>query len=331
MQALWMLLASLLFATMGVCIKFASAHFSSFEVVFYRGLIGLVFMASVMRLRRVSLVTPVPAMHLWRSVVGTTALTTWFYSIAALPLATAMTLNYMSSVWIAAFLVGGALLMQRQGEALKGQGPLVLSVLAGFGGVALMLRPTVASDQLLGGLIGLLSGVFSALAYLQVSALSRAGEPESRTVFYFSAGATLVGAVGVAVGGTSAWVWPQALWMLPIGLLAVLGQLCMTRAYASEATLLVANLQYMGIVFAGIYSVVIFNDDLPLLGWVGMGLIIVSGIVATLLRARRPHRLTPSHTQPPCTPPSFPWPNWPNCWPPRRTHRPCACLIAALT
>ena len=43
MQALWMLLASLLFATMGVCIKFASAHFSSFEVVFYRGLIGLVF------------------------------------------------------------------------------------------------------------------------------------------------------------------------------------------------------------------------------------------------------------------------------------------------
>jgi S-adenosylmethionine uptake transporter len=297
MQALWMLLASLLFATMGVCIKFASAHFSSFEVVFYRGLIGLVFMACVMRLRRVSLVTPVPVMHLWRSVVGTAALTTWFFSIAALPLATAMTLNYMSSVWIAAFLVGGALLMQRQGEALKGQGPLVLSVLAGFGGVALMLRPTVASDQLFGGLIGLVSGVLSALAYLQVSALSRAGEPESRTVFYFSAGATLVGAVGVTVGGTSAWAWPQALWMLPIGLLAVLGQLCMTRAYASEATLLVANLQYMGIVFAGIYSIVIFNDDLPLLGWVGMGLIIVSGIVATLLRARTAPQTPPEdHT-----------------------------------
>ena len=34
MQALWMLLAALLFATMGVCIKFASAYFTSFEVVF---------------------------------------------------------------------------------------------------------------------------------------------------------------------------------------------------------------------------------------------------------------------------------------------------------
>jgi S-adenosylmethionine uptake transporter len=297
MQALWMLLASLLFATMGVCIKFASVHFSSFEVVFYRGLIGLLFMAGVMRLRRVPLTTPVPAMHFWRSVVGTTALTTWFYSIAALPLATAMTLNYMSSVWIAVFLVGGALLMQRQGEALKGQGPLVLSVLAGFGGVALMLRPTVASDQLVGGLVGLLSGVFAALAYLQVSALARAGEPESRTVFYFSVGATLVGAVGVVVGGTSAWAWPQALWMLPIGLLAVLGQLCMTRAYASGATLLAANLQYMGIVFAGVYSVAIFQDELPLSGWVGMALIIASGITATLLRTRTAPQTPPEdHT-----------------------------------
>jgi S-adenosylmethionine uptake transporter len=286
MQALWMLLASLLFATMGVCIKFASTHFTSFEVVFFRGLIGLVFMAGVMRVRRVSLATPVPAMHLWRSAVGTTALTTWFFSIAALPLATAMTLNYMSSVWIAAFLVGGALLLQRQGEPIHNQGPLLLSVLAGFAGVAMMLRPTMADNQLFGGLLGLLSGIFSALAYLQVSALSKAGEPETRTVFYFSLGATLVGAVGMLLMGTSSWNGPHAWWLLPIGLLAVLGQLCMTRAYASGATLVVANLQYMGIVFAGIYSIVIFDDELPLLGWAGMGLIIASGIVATMLRAK---------------------------------------------
>lgn len=286
MQALWMLLAALLFATMGVCIKFASAWFSSFEIVFYRGLIGLAFMAAVMRWRGVSIATPVPMMHFWRSVVGTTALTTWFFSIAMLPLATSMTLNYMSSVWIAAFLVGGALLMQKQGEVLREQGPLILTVLAGFGGVALMLRPTMADGQLFGGLLGLVSGVFSALAYLQVSALSKAGEPESRTVFYFSLGASLAGGVGMLVDGPHAWDGAHALWLLPIGLLAVLGQLCMTRAYASGATLLVANLQYMGIVFAGIYSIVIFDDRLPPVGWAGMALIIASGILATLLRNR---------------------------------------------
>jgi S-adenosylmethionine uptake transporter len=60
----------------------------------------------------------------------------------------------------------------------------------------------------------------------------------------------------------------------------------MTRAYASGATLLVANLQYAGIVFAGLYGVFIFGDLLPLTGWLGMGLIVVSGIAATILRSR---------------------------------------------
>lgn len=287
MQALWMLLAAFLFATMGVCIKFASAHFNSFEIVAYRGALGAVFLWWVTRMRGVSLRTTVPGMHVWRSIVGTISLTTWFYAIAALPLATAMTLNYMSSIWIAAFLLGGALLLQGKGsEPILRQGPLFATVLAGFAGVAMVLRPTLQPDQLIGALVGLFSGVTSALAYLQVSALSKVGEPETRTVFYFSLGAVLAGALGMVFVGASPWHWPSALWLLPIGLLAVLGQLCMTRAYASGATLVVANLQYSGIVFAGFYSITVFGDQLPLVGWLGMGLIIASGITATVLRSR---------------------------------------------
>ena len=140
MQALWMVLASLFFATMGVCIKFASTHFNSFEIVFYRGLVGVVFLIGLTRMQGVSLRTRLPMMHVWRSVVGVTALTAWFYSIAILPLATAMTLNYMSSVWIAAFLLGGSLLVQGRNAPILQQAPLFLAVLAGFGGVAMMLR-----------------------------------------------------------------------------------------------------------------------------------------------------------------------------------------------
>jgi S-adenosylmethionine uptake transporter len=283
---LWMLLASFFFASMGVCIKFASVHFNSFEIVAYRGLVGVVFLIGMTRVRGVSLRTAVPMMHFWRSIVGTISLTAWFYAIAILPLATAMTLNYMSSVWIATFLLGGALLVQGPGAPLRRQGPLFLTVLAGFGGVAMMLRPTLAPDQVVGALVGLLSGLFAALAYLQVASLARAGEPESRTVFYFSVGAVLAGLLGMVFVGASPWSWPSALWLLPIGLLAVFGQLCMTRAYASGATLVVANLQYSGIVFAGIFSLTVFGDQLPLIGWLGMGLIVVSGITATVLRAR---------------------------------------------
>jgi len=280
-----MVLGAFLFASMGVCIKFASAHFNSFEIVFYRGVIGVMFLAGIARARGVSLRTQYPLMHAWRSVVGVTALVTWFYSISQLPLGTSMTLNYMSSVWIGAFLLGGAVLLQRQGTALREQGPLFAAVLAGFAGVALLLRPTVNESQVMGALSGLLSGLSSAFAYLQVSALARVGEPESRTVFYFSIGASLVGLVGMLIFGISGWD-NSAWWLLPIGLLAALGQLCMTRAYSSGATLLVANLQYSGIVFASLYGLVVFGDRLPLIGWIGMALIIASGITATILRTR---------------------------------------------
>ena len=60
----------------------------------------------------------------------------------------------------------------------------------------------------------------------------------------------------------------------------------MTRAYSRGATLVVANLQYSGIVFSGVYSVLLFDDIIPPQGWAGMALIVASGIGATVLRAR---------------------------------------------
>lgn len=277
-----MIAASFIFALMGVCVKFASAHYSATELVCYRGIVSMVFVWIWARSSGVTLGTRLPGMHAWRSFIGVVSLGGWFYAIGHLPLATAMTLNYMSSVWVAAFVVGGALLY---GKGQR-QGPLLATVLAGFGGVVMVLRPALDQNQLWAGLVGLLSGMAAALAYLQVTALSREGEPEARVVFYFAVASALLGAVGIAVQGASSWKWPQALWVLPIGILASLGQLCMTRAYASGATLTVASLQYSGIVFGALASLVVFNDQLPPIAWAGMAVIISSGIAATVLRRR---------------------------------------------
>ena len=285
MQASWMVLASLFFATMSVCIKFAAAYFNTFELVCFRGAVGVVIMGLLCRRQGVTLATSVPMMHVWRTVVGVTALSAWFYAIAHLPLATAMTLNYMSGIWVAVFLIGGTLVMGKLQDASK-QGPMVLTLLAGFAGVVMILRPTIEQNQLFAGLIGLLSGLISALAYMQVAALGRMGEPESRTVFYFSLGACITGAVCMLFTDMHAWTWPEALWLLPIGVLAALGQLCMTRAYTSGATLVVANLQYSGIVFSALYGLLLFGDALSPMGWAGMALIMASGIAATALRSR---------------------------------------------
>ncbi len=318
MQAIWMILSAFLFSSMAVCVKFAAQYFNNAELVFYRGVIGMVFMAAFARMRGTSLATTVLPMHIWRSVAGVTALSAWFYAIAHLPLATAMTLNYMSSVWIAVFLVGGTLVFAKAGvgpfsarppqgklppqggsasrEAesvgalFQSQGVLVGAILASFAGVVMLLRPTIAQNQAFAGLIGLLSGLGSAFAYMQVMALARIGEPEARTVFYFAVGSTIAGALGMVLLGLSPWHWQHALWLLPIGLLASLGQLCMTKAYSMSTnhggTLMVANLQYSGIIFSALFGLALLGDTIPPLGWAGMGLIVLSAIAATVLRAR---------------------------------------------
>jgi S-adenosylmethionine uptake transporter len=322
MQAFWMVLSAFVFSTMAVCVKFASEHFNAAELVFYRGVIGVVFMAVYARWRGTSLRTSVLPMHIWRSVVGVVALSAWFYAIGKLPLATAMTLNYMSSVWIAAFLVGGSLMFAKAGGRVRvfagppqekpapaggsasreaesvgakipSQGPLVLAILASFTGVVMLLRPTIDQNQAFAGLVGLLSGLGAAFAYMQVMVLARIGEPETRTVFYFAVGTLVAGALGMGVVGTSSWSWQYALWLPPLGILASVGQLCMTKAYSMASTsrnhggtLMVANLQYSGIVFSALYGLLLFGDNIPLLGWAGMALIVVSAIAATILRSR---------------------------------------------
>lgn len=288
-----MVLATFLFASMGVCVKYASAHFTAAEMVFYRGLIGMVFLAVLARQQGVSLATRHPGMHAWRSLVGVASLGAWFYALGKLPLATAMTLNYMSSIWIGVFVVAGSMLHWRpSGNTPRPPlyGPFLLAIVMGFAGVVLMLRPSFAGAQSFAALIGLMSGMFAALAYMQVVVLARIGEPETRVVFYFAAGSALGGGLVMLVSDMHTLLTPAAWWLLPIGLLAALGQMCMTHAYSTAAgprnTLVVATLQYSGILFASLYSLLLFQDQIGLWGWAGMALIVLSGLLATVLRAR---------------------------------------------
>ena len=295
-----MLLSAVFFAGMGVCVKFASAHFNASELVFYRGVISVVIMLAMLRGRDIEWRTRMPGQHLWRCAVGVFSLVTWFYALAELPLATAITLNYMSSVWVALLALittlwwawrGGS--GQRPALAQNGRqaGPLGLSILASFAGVVLMLRPTVDTSQWFAAVVGLVSGLVSALAYLQVRVLTQAGEPITRTVLFFSIATVFAGAAGMGVQGISPWNAQAALWLLPLGVLASAGQMCMTRGYSHGPTLVAANLHYAGIVFGALFSVAFFDDPLSLWTWVGMAVILLSGIWATWLQESPPQTL----------------------------------------
>ena len=151
MQSLWMIVASFFFACMGVCVKLAAVRFSAAEVVFYRSLINLLFMIPLVMVRRIPVRTPLWRLHVLRSGSGCMALMLYFYAVSLLPLATAVTLSYTSPLFLAIYLV------------LFGKARLQMDMLCalalGFVGVTLLLRPTFAADQLLGGVIGLASGM----------------------------------------------------------------------------------------------------------------------------------------------------------------------------
>jgi S-adenosylmethionine uptake transporter len=282
MPASWLIvIASLLFATMSVCVKLASAHYGSGEIVMYRGLVGALMIGAMSRWQGGSLRTALPAQHFVRSLTGVTALCLWFYAIGGLPLATAMTLNYTSSLWIALFLVGGASVLGKKSV----DGRLVFAALLGFIGVVLVLRPTIEQNQLWHGLVGLLSGMISATGYLQVTALGRAGETESRIVFYFSIGGVIGGAALSTLTGWHAHSWSGIGLLLAVGLLATVAQLMLTRAYARGRTLVNASLQYLGIGFSFVYGVLLFDDGVTWIAVAGILLIVGAGVRATILRA----------------------------------------------
>ena len=291
MQSLWMLFATFLFSLMGVCVKLVSKDYSTPEIVMYRSLIGALFLGCLVYIRGGSLKTSYPWQHLWRGVVGATAFGLWFFSFRGLPLATAMTLNYMSPIWIAAILFGLGLYHGK----IRFEWKLVCAIFASFVGVILLLQPTIHADQWQAGMIALVSGVLAALAYLQVRHLGNLGEPEYRVVFYFCMIGTVGGAIisvicahlpgsdGIAFHSHSV----EGLVLLTlIGVFAAVGQMAMTRAYHLGETLVTANLQYSGIVFSSVWGILIWEDFLGWIGWLGIVVIIGSGISTTFFDVR---------------------------------------------
>ncbi|MFC5458566.1 DMT family transporter [Massilia niabensis] len=293
MPSLWMLFASFAFAAMGAGVKLASEFYTTSELLFYRGIIGSVVLLAIVRQQGGTFRTPFPKEHLVRSLVGVVSLWLWFFAIGKLPLATAMTLNYMAPIWMAA----GLFFAGWWSRTNTVEWPLLVAVGASFFGVTLVLQPAFETNQWLGGLAGVASSVISAMAYMQVRKLGQMGEPEYRVVFYFSMTTTIVGLVGVLSGDGQQTGLPfhshtpgGAVLLLGIGCAALMAQMAMTRAYRVGKVLVVANLQYTGIVFSSLWGLALWGDRFNWYVWMGIGVILASGIAATFYNTRKTAR-----------------------------------------
>jgi S-adenosylmethionine uptake transporter len=280
MQSLWMIAASFFFACMGVCVKLAAAKYSAVEIVFYRSAINLLFMVILVRARGISVRTPLWVLHILRSGSGCISLMLYFYAISILPLATAVTLSYTSPLFLALYL---AVL----GKIRPGGG-MIFALVLGFAGIMLLLRPTFSADQLLGGILGLGSGMAAGVAYFNVKELAERGERDERIVFYFALVCTVVVTIWMLFFEFHPIDLKGGLLLFGVGTFGTLGQVTMTRAYSQGNTLVVANLTYTTVIFASLLGAMLWSDILDADAWLAIFLIVVSGMVATRFSRANP-------------------------------------------
>jgi S-adenosylmethionine uptake transporter len=266
---------------MGVFVKLSSVYYSVGELVFYRSVIGVILMSGAARFQRGSLLTKYPKEHVIRSLCGAVALSLWFYSIGQLPLAMAMALNYTAPVWMVLFVI--VITKLKGNQAIHAFLPMTIMV--SFGGIVLMLQPTLQDNQWIGACVGLLSGFMSAIAFLQVAALGKVGEPGYRVVFYFSLVGVMLGlAMSIESGGFTPHTAKGILLLMVMGLFAAGAQWALTYAFSNGSALVNANLQYLTIAFSSVFGLLFFGDRIS---GIGMALIVASGVMATYVQNKQ--------------------------------------------
>jgi len=270
---LWMLIATFFFALMGTFVKLGSENFTTTELVFYRSLISLFFIMSIMRWNKVSYSSNYIRLHLTRSSIGFISLLFFFYAIKHLPLSTAISLNYTSPLFLGLLM---PLILRRKIKRW-----LFLAVTIGFIGVFFILKPTFENQNYFAGLVGLISGLGAAMAYLFVTQLGQLKEPDLRTIFYFTLISTFCSGIMMLFDEIHNIQFKYILILFGLGVSATIAQIAITKAYRVGNTLGNAGLSYLTIIFSTIIGVVWFGEFIDWQTAFGILLIIISGIFAS--------------------------------------------------
>lgn len=269
--------ASALFALQGALVKTGLEQLAPLELVFFRGMVCAVLVFAYARLRRLSLATARPIGQLGFGVVGFVSLALFFASLGMLPLVTATALNYTAPLFVALFV--GLQLAHRPAATL-------LWVAAGFAGACLVLQPWFAVGSPTGVMLGLLSGLTGAAAYLLLGHLGRSGEPQRVTAFYFSVLVCVLAGIPTLARGFSIAAWDQVMLVLAIGLLATVAQLAVIKAYAISTPLIPSTLSYSAVIFSSLIGAWLWGDQLGFWDAIGIALIVASGILVSIGHAR---------------------------------------------
>lgn len=288
-QSLWSVAAAACFSLMAACVKYCNDIFGPLELVFYRSTFTALFVFICVSLRGDSLKTKYPMLHLKRDVLGFSSVAIWFFTLGMLPLGTNITLTYSTPLFLALNFILLAFIKKE-----KPQWPLIGSILLGFIGIVVIMRPTFLTGEASAAFLCLFVAFIDLFGYWQVRFLGRAKEPSWRVVFYYS----LFCAVGSLFGvlffekGFHTPTLQAASAAVLMCFFATAGMLTSTRAWIGGNMLLVSCLGFSAIPFSELIGIFFFKNTPDLLSLIGMAIVAIAGIIATIFTKRAEKRLT---------------------------------------
>ncbi|MEZ6022382.1 MAG: DMT family transporter [Hyphomonadaceae bacterium] len=271
--ALWMLASALTFTLMTSLIKYLGDGYSPALQTFYRQAAGLVVLAPII------LRNPKSALHatrwgilLYRAFAGALGMILAFWAYQELPLAEANALSFTRTLWIVPLAI--FVLHEKIGVWR------LSATLIGFGGVLLMLQPTVGNASSLAVAAALASALLFATTVTGVKVLTR--DHSLTVLLVWGAVMGFVLSVPLAV---LEWRWPAPLDLFLLALMGALGlvtQLCYIKGMAIGDAAAMAPVDYTRLIFAVLMGLVLFGEVPNAVTMAGAAIVIGATLVITL-------------------------------------------------
>lgn len=281
--AIWVSVGTMFAAVTDMLVKFLGPTVNPVQMAFFRYLVGSLVLAPlfIQVSRRSGLRTRRLGLHLLRAVISGIGQVGVYYAVSHMLLADVTALAFSRLLFttvLAALMLHEAVTTGRWAATM-----------AGFIGVLVVLRPGVAAiDD--AALAALGAAVLFALGLVIVPKLATT-EPPDRIVFYYNA----LGVVLFIVPAAILWMtpsWHELLLLIAIGTNTSLSIVCFIRGFSIGETSVVAPMEYVRLIYAGIIGFFLFAEVPDI--WTGAGAAII--VLSTLYiarnetRARKPGR-----------------------------------------
>lgn len=265
--ALWMVGTFVSLMAMAIAGRELSAEITIFQLLFWRGLVGLGIILLLIRLtggwRRIR--TQQLPVHAARNVVHLGAQYAWFFAVAYIPIAEVFALEFTTPIWT---LILAALILGEKITTVR-----VAAVILGFAGVLIILRPGI-SPVGMPQIAALLSAVgFAFSTYVMTRRLMRTDSPLTMLFWMVSIQTPLA-----LFASFDAWVWPSGWswgWIALVGVGSLTGHYCMARALSLADANVVVPMDFIRLPLAAVVGWLIYAELVDI--WVLVGAAIIFG------------------------------------------------------